>query len=102
MEKYLCMAKHLFPKIDDDEWREGGLPVEATSTLGAAIDFVLKHPVEADIEMLTHNQGKRLLVWVKRASTGEITEVSLSIEAAYRITSASEVCHIMENDHASV
>ena len=102
MEKYFCMEKHLVPKIDDDEWREGGLPIEAKSTLGAAIDFVLKYPVEADIETLTYNQGKRLLVWVKRASTGEITEVSLSIEAAYRITSASEVCHIMENDHASV
>lgn len=91
MEKYLCMSKHLFPCIEEDDWEEDGTPIMASSPLGAAIEFVREGPDEAGLELLGYNQGETLPIMIKRVSTGDIVEVSVNIRATYAIVSASVI-----------
>lgn len=102
MEKFLCMSKHLFPNINDDDWRKGGLSIEASSALSAAIDFVHKYPDEAGVEMLPFNESNKLFIWVKHLSGGYVIGVFVTIFAEYRITSASENCYVMGGGNAPV
>lgn len=91
MARYLCMAKHLFPSIGDDEWREGSLPIDADFELGAAIDFVRKWPDEAGVEPLNFNEGEHLYILVKCVDTGAISEIDVVIKPTYSIVSASVI-----------
>ena len=102
MKKYLCMSKNLFPSIGDDEWREGGLPIDANFELGAAIDFVRKWPDEAGVEPLNFNEGEHLYIMVKCVDTGAISEIDVMIQPTYSIVGASVISDRRGEINASV
>ena len=102
MKIFLCMSKHLVPSIKDDDWREGVLPIEASSALSAAIDFVHKYPDKAGVDALAYNESDKLFIWVKHPSGGDVTGFTVTIIAEYRITSASENCYFWGDGNAPV
>ena len=104
MNKYLCIAAPHY--LEDAAWQELGMPIEALSPLGAAIDFVQLYPNEAGINSLRCSEAENvfttLAIVIKCCDTGGMTEIYVKIKVAYSIVCAGEVQHMKGTGNASV